>query len=214
LAQDERREAKSQFNPFQPSGVSEPPQLVSAQVGSDQWLRPQDRISAKALVTSSGSGYEGLLGSKVADQLGLSANYDVAAASAVVPDTQVAETVSYWVTHGVQNAELTLDGLGSEPVEVRISLNGDQAQVDFRSNQAEVRQVLQDASAQLKAMLSSEGLQLSGMSVGTSGQGAAQQQPHQAPTSARQTRLLVQPLAAPATRLVNPAVGRSLDMYV
>jgi flagellar hook-length control protein FliK len=213
--QEDLRAAKSQQSLWQPAAAAaDAPRLVSTQVGAEMWLRPQDRVSAKILAAQPGAGYESLLGSKVADQLGISASYEVAATSALVSDTQVAETVSYWVTHGVQNAELTLDGIGNEPVEVRISLNGDQAQIDFRSNQPEIRQVLEGASAQLKAMLSSEGLQLTGMSVGTSGQGGAQQESRQPQSTVLQTRLFVQPLAVSAARVANLAVGQSLDMYV
>jgi len=161
------------------------------------------------------TGLEGALGSTVADRLGINASYEVAAASAVVPEGQVAETVSYWASHGVQSAELTLDGLGDEPVEVRISVEGDQAQIDFRSNQPDVRQALESASAQLKALLSGEGLQLTGMSVGTSGRGSAQGEGGQPKPSSRQTKLVsVEPPRSSTARPANPAVGQALDLYV
>lgn len=161
------------------------------------------------------TGLEGALGGTVADRLGINPTYEVAAASAVVPEGQVAETVSYWASHGVQSAELTLDGLGDEPVEVRISVEGDQAQIDFRSNQPEVRQALEAASAQLKALLSGEGLQLSGMSVGTSGRGANQSEGGQPKSSPRQAKLVsLEPVRASSARAANPAVGQALDLYV
>lgn len=161
------------------------------------------------------SGLEGALGGTVGGRLGINPTYEVAAASAAVADGAVAETVSYWATNGVQSAELTLDGLGDEPVEVRISVEGDQAQIDFRSDQPEVRQVLESASAQLKAMLSSEGLQLTGMSVGTSGRGGAQDNGRQPRPGARQTTLgSVEPARVASTRVANAAVGQALDLYV
>lgn len=150
------------------------------------------------------------------DKLGISSTYAVVQASAVVADTQVAETVSYWVTHGVQKAELMLDGLGSEPVEVHISVEGDQARVDFRSNQAEVRQVIEAAAGQLKGLLSNEGLQLLGMSVGTSGQGSApgdERQPK--PAAARQVRVSgADAITAGSRPVANSSVGQALDLYV
>ena len=161
------------------------------------------------------TGLEGALGGTVADRLGINPTYEVAAASAVVPESQVAETVSYWASQGIQSAELTLDGLGDEPVEVRISVEGDQAQIDFRSNQPEVRQALEAASAQLKALLSGEGLQLTGMSVGTSSRGASQGEGGQPKPSARQAKLaLLEPVRASSARAANPAVGQALDLYV
>ena len=161
------------------------------------------------------TGLEGAAGGAVADRLGISSTYEIAAASAVVPDTPVAETVSYWATQGVQNAELTLDGLGNESVEVRISIDGDQTQVDFRTNQPEVRQALESASAQLKTMLSGEGLQLTGMSVGTSGQGNTPSEGRQPRPTPRQTTVMaMEPVQAAAARPGNPSVGRALDLYV
>ena len=118
------------------------------------------------------------------------------------------------MTHGVQSAELTLDGLGSEPVEVRISLNGDQAQIDFRTNQMDVRQVLEGASAHLKELLAGEGLQLTGLSVGTSGGGSAQSGAQQQRPGARQATVTPPPVAvAAASRSANLTVGRTLDLF-
>jgi flagellar hook-length control protein FliK len=115
----------------------------------------------------------------------------------------------------VQSAELTLDGLGNEPVKVRISVDGDQTQVDFRSNQPEVRQALESASAQLKTMLSGEGLQLTGMSIGTSGRGQTPGDGGQPKPSPRQTtRVSLAPTVATTARVANLSVGQSLDLYV
>jgi len=187
------------------------PILLNADVLPGSAERREGRPTTGQLRT----GLEGALGSTVADRLGINPTYEVAAASAVVADTQVAETVSYWATQGVQSAELTLDGLGDEPVEVRISVEGDQAQIDFRSNQPEVRQVLESASAQLKAMLSGEGLQLTGMSVGTSGRGGAQDNGRQPKPGARQTTLVsLEPARSSSTRVSNATVGQALDLYV
>lgn len=174
-----------------------------------------ERTPGKLHSGTPGAGMEGLLGTALADKLGMSPTYEVAPTTAVVPDTQVAETVSYWATHGVQNAELTLDGLGHEPVEVRISVDGDQTQVDFRSNQPEVRQALESASAQLKTMLSSEGLQLTGMSIGTSGKGQTPGDGGQPKPSPRQTtRVSLAPTVATTAHVANLSVGQALDLYV
>jgi flagellar hook-length control protein FliK len=176
---------------------------------------PAERTPGKLQSGTPGAGTEGLFGTALADKLGMSPTYEVAPATAVVPDTQVAETVSYWATHGVQSAELTLDGLGHEPVKVRISVDGDQTQVDFRSNQPEVRQALESASAQLKTMLSSEGLQLTGMSIGTSGRGQTPGEGGQPKPSPRQiTRVSLAPAVATTARVANLSVGQALDLYV
>jgi flagellar hook-length control protein FliK len=187
------------------------PILVSADVFAGSPNRREGSPATGQVRT----GLEGATGSSVADRLGISATYEVAEAAAVVAEGQVAETVSYWASKGVQNAELTLDGLGDEPVQVRISVEGDQTQIDFISDQPEVRQMLESASAQLKALLSGQGLQLTGMSVGTSGQGGGQDNGRQPPPGARQTKLVsLEPAAISGARVANAAVGQSLDLYV
>ena len=186
--------------------------LLSADVSALSLVERRDGKPGTGPVRT---GLEGAAGGAVADRMGISPTYEVAAASAVVPDSPVAETVSYWATQGVQNAELTLDGLGLEPVEVHISVDGDQTQVDFRTNQPDVRQALESASAQLKTMLSGEGLQLTGMSVGTSSQGnnpSDGRQPRPAPRQA--TVVSLEPVQAAAARPGHPSVGRALDLYV
>ncbi|WP_298207785.1 flagellar hook-length control protein FliK [Acidovorax sp.] len=84
-------------------------------------------------------------------------------------EEQVADQVAYWVNQKTQNAELTLNRDG-QPVEVSVSLSGNEAHVSFRSDQAQTRELLDQSMAQLRDLLRSEGLVLSGMSVGTSAQ--------------------------------------------
>lgn len=179
-------------------------------------VRPQGRFGAKSGMGQSGSsGFESAFGQAMAGTNRADAAFEVPATSATVPDTAVAETVSYWASHGVQTAELKLDGFGDEPVEVSILLNGDQAQIDFRTDQAGVRQVLENAAAQLKDMLSSQGLQLSGVSVGTSGKGGdAGGERRQRPGGQQATLVKTEAIGAASSRAANPAVGRSLDLFV
>ncbi|RFO95060.1 flagellar hook-length control protein FliK [Rhodoferax lacus] len=132
---------------------------------------------------------------------------------------QVAEQVSYWVSQNVQNAELKLDGLGQSPVEVSISLQGNEAQISFRTDEAATRDVLQGAGAQLKEMLLREGLVLTGVSVGGSGSGQADGGQRRDRQTARQG--VTAPLqVARAETGVNlrgnrtGGAGRSVDLFV
>lgn len=138
-------------------------------------------------------------------------------ASNLSPEMSVADTVSYWVTQGVQNAELTLDGFGGTPVEVSISLNGDEAHIDFRTDQPEIREVLEGAVAHLKDLLAGEGLALSGVSVGASGQdgsgAGAQDRRNRAGVRQANIALSEAPAMVPS-RQGNPSVGRALDIFV
>lgn len=139
-----------------------------------------------------------------------------AAGAALSPESAVAEQVTYWVSQGIQNAQLKLEGFGAEPVEVTISLNGQEAQIDFRTDQPEVRQMLEGALTQLKETLAREGLILSGVSVGASGQeGAGAQQDRRQRPNSRQATVTTQETGLSAgTQRASPVAGRALDVFV
>lgn len=130
-------------------------------------------------------------------------------------EQEVAERVRYWVSNEVQNAELTLDGAGKDPVEVSISLNGSEARVEFRTDREEMRQVLEDASSRLKDMLASEGLVLTGMSVGTSGSDNAGARGHLPPREGGRQAVVAASVPVAAGERARPAsgVGRALDVF-
>lgn len=182
----------------------------------DSAVRPAERSAAKPFSTERGSGSEGnwgyqslLTGNRV-DAPAVAAD-----SSAIGLESMVADTVSYWVTQGVQSAELKLDGLGEKPVQVSITLRGDEAHVDFRTDQPEVRQMLEGAVSQLKDLLVSEGLVLSGVSVGASGQDRAGSQERRNEPGVRQV-IVSKVETVPLQNLtrINSTVGRSVDLFV
>jgi flagellar hook-length control protein FliK len=141
-----------------------------------------------------------------------------APAPITAPEMQVAEQVTYWVSQNVQNAELKLDGLGLSPVEVSISVQGKEAQITFRTDEAATRGVLEAASAHLKDMLQREGMVLTGVSVGTSGSGDSSGAERRARQAARQGAIAPLHVASvttqEVTRRVNTVAGRSVDLFV
>lgn len=131
------------------------------------------------------------------------------------PEVAVAEQVHYWVTKGVQNAELQLDAFGGGQVEVHVSVVGNEAQVEFRTDQPEARRLLQDAMPQLRQMLEQEGMLLSGGFVGTStrqDQEPNTRQPARAPEGARVPATVSLPSAGQT--LGARGSGRTLDVFV
>lgn len=131
-------------------------------------------------------------------------------------EDQVAEQVAYWVNQKTQNAELTLNRDG-QPVEVSVSLSGNEAHVTFRSDQPQTRELLDRSMAQLSELLRSEGLVLSGMSVGTSaGQrddgGGAERQGQR--DGARQVKVVAAAPAGTASLLRGGAPDRAVDVFV
>ncbi len=143
---------------------------------------------------------------------------------AVAPDggltteMRVAEQVSYWIGRGAQNAELEVEGLGEGPVKVSIELQGQEARVEFRADQAQTRQILQDAMPHLRELLEREGLVLSGLSVGTSGFERGQGQPSEDRQGRRQGQAALPELPAvalaAAAHRAAPLSGRSVDLFV
>ena len=137
------------------------------------------------------------------------------AMATVQTQTQVADKVSYWLTQGVQNAELKLDGFGADPVEVSILLKGGEAHVGFRSDQPEVRQMLEGALSQLKDAMEREGVLLSGVTVGGSGaDGGRSQQEQRQGSSANRGGGVDQASSEPRVIRASTSVGRSLDIFV
>jgi len=137
--------------------------------------------------------------------------------SAPAPTAEVyaAEQVKYWISNDVQNAEMQLDGLGDGPVEVSISMQGNEAQVAFRTDEVRAREALENASAHLKEMLQREGLVLSGVSVGTADAGGAGTQERKGPGTTRQVVVAAGALKGENPQPVAARVsGRTLDLFV
>lgn len=130
-------------------------------------------------------------------------------------EEQIADQVAYWVHQKTQNAELTLQRDG-QPVEVSVSLSGNEAHVSFRSDQAQTREMLDRSMAQLSELLRSEGLVLSGMSVGTSsGQGAGSGEQQRQREGARQAQVVsAAPAGTAALQRAGGPTDRALDVFV
>jgi flagellar hook-length control protein FliK len=199
--------------------VSHEPAMSSALLTSgmgDGFLRPVERSSLKTSIQSGISGMDGSWGQSSFQ----SANNTDAPSVLIDPSTQsfettVADTVSFWVKQGVQNAELKLDGLDGESIAVSISLKGDEAHIGFRTDKPETRQMLEGAVAHLKDLLTSEGLVLSGVSVGTSGQDGTGAQEQGSRQGARQTAIVsTENVPAESLQRVSKPTGRTLDLYV
>ncbi len=121
--------------------------------------------------------------------------------------------LSVLVRNGIEHAQLKLNPAEMGPIEVRISIDGHQAQVDFSAAQAHTRQALQDAVPALATALREQGLTLTGGGVfeqprDSRGEASAHDGRH-APANA--PRALDDALPAPAARL--PRATGVLDLY-
>lgn len=131
---------------------------------------------------------------------------------------QLAEKVDAWVGQSLQVAEIRLQEPNTDPVLVRIEMNGQQANVMFRTDIAACRDALVGQMDHLSELLSAQGLQLGGASVGGSGADSSKRQNASADGVGWPSlkRTSVEPLSAiekPARRPLNSA-GRALDIFV
>lgn len=172
--------------------------------------KPQSERAGKAMLVNEPT-YSGTA-------LGVSSpdfSQSLAQVPAMSVDMQVAEQVTYWVSQKVQNAEMKLDGLGQSPVEVSISVQGNEAQIAFRSDEVQTRGVLESAGLHLKDMLQREGVVLTGVSVGTSGRGDSGHGERRERQGARQIAIApLKPATVDSGRRPGLQTGRSVDLFV
>lgn len=196
-----------------PTVTVAPPALLAAVVSAVR--RDDEGRERSALKASAPEGSPAVV--SIASPTGLPSTSVVNPTAAASPaDLYVAEQVKYWISNDVKNAEMRLDGIGNNPVEVSISMQGNEARVAFRSDEAQARDVLEAASSHLKDLLQREGLVLSGVSVGTTGSGNAGSQQRREQQGARQAREVAaaQSVASEAATSGPRASGRALDLFV
>lgn len=125
----------------------------------------------------------------------------------------LAEQISFHVFQGAHRAEITLQGVGAAAVELRIELRGNQTSVEFRTDNPQARELLENTASDLKDMLERQGLVLSAVSVGSSGDGY--HGPGQ-PRDFRRRAAPMEPVTTPALAPQAPAQRASglVDLYV
>ena len=80
---------------------------------------------------------------------------------------QMTQQVAYMIKGGFQQAEIKLNPVHLGPMEIKLSINDDQASVNFVTQHASVRDALDAALPRLKDMLEQQGLNLSDANVST-----------------------------------------------
>ena len=86
---------------------------------------------------------------------------------------QFGEKLVWFAKNDVQTAQININPPQLGPIQISLTLNGDQATAIFASPHSEVRHAIEDAMPQLKEMLSSAGINLGQSDVGSN---MAQQQ--------------------------------------
>lgn len=124
------------------------------------------------------------------------------------------EDMRFWLQGKQQRAEVVMEKDG-QPVRVQVSVRGNEAQVVFKADQAQTRELLDASLAQLESMLAQQGLQLTGASVQADarGQQSAPQDGQRSPWAGgpvRHAQVAVPVDAAPPARGQR---AQGLDLY-
>lgn len=80
---------------------------------------------------------------------------------------QLGDRVVWMARNDTQSAQLNLNPANLGPIQINLSLNGDQMSAVFSSANPEVRQALEEAMPRLREMLGSAGIQLGQSNVGS-----------------------------------------------
>ena len=130
--------------------------------------------------------------------------------------TDLENNDSYWISGDLKNAKMMLGDASEGLVEVSISLQGNQAQVAFRADETSTRNALQDSGSELKEMLRRDGIELAGVSVGSSGAGGGGSSRGSAGSEDRRTiRLPERNTNADDPSLASlPGDAQGLDLFV
>ncbi len=148
------------------------------------------------------------------------ANIDTSGASM---EDRMAAQVTYWLSQKTQNAELSLDLHEGQPVQVSVSMTGNEAHVAFRAGHGATRDLLGSALPQLRELLGNEGVVLSGVTVdsfnaqnqsgyGNDGNGSGDGRGDRQGRSGRVALPVAEPVRPSA--LIGGSAGRSVDLYV
>jgi flagellar hook-length control protein FliK len=192
------------------------PQMALVAGIGEPGARQNERATERSAFRQIGGSEGGMWGHQALVEAGrIDAPAPTTEAAGLSPEMMVAEQVNYWIGRDVQNAELKLDGLGESPVKVSISLQGNEAHIEFRTDQAEARQVLEGAVSHLKDLLGNEGLVLSSVSVGSSGSRGDDPRERALPERGRQATVKVPEVSVGGAAL-RPArlSGRTVDLFV
>lgn len=129
----------------------------------------------------------------------------------------LADQISWWLGQKTQGAELTVQGPAGAAVSVSVQVQGNEAHVAFRSEQAHARQLIGDSLAQLEQLLGGSGLVLGQVSVGA---GTTGQQGHPAQYAGGRVReagaaaVSSMPVPDPAAQATARAARRGgIDVY-
>ncbi|WP_149028924.1 flagellar hook-length control protein FliK [Serpentinimonas barnesii] len=126
------------------------------------------------------------------------------------------QQISFWLAGQVKRANLLLHEGLHQTLEIEIKLDGQQAQLDFLTNDEQLRESLRSqAQEALSELLGQNGLELAGLSIGSRASGQSDRSTAQRPqASSARAEVTETPAAEPPSLVLQPASGRAgLSVY-
>lgn len=125
----------------------------------------------------------------------------------------LAAQVSVFARGGLSKAELHLNPAELGPVSVQITMNGDQARVDFGADRAQTRQVIEAGWAELATSLKDAGFTLSGGGVSEQAGRHAFERDAASPSSRAARSADADDVPVASIVAARPRAGSTLDLY-
>ena len=125
----------------------------------------------------------------------------------------LATQVSVFARGGLSKAELHLNPAELGPVSVQITMNGDQARVDFGADRAQTRQVIEAGWAELATSLQDAGFTLSGGGVSEQAGRQASQAEAARPSGRAERSADADDAQVASIVAARPRAGSALDLY-
>lgn len=118
--------------------------------------------------------------------------------------------ISHWGTQNLRHASLRVGQAGEDAIDIQLSVKGQEAQIDFRTDNAEARASLENsADESLSELLQRSGIQLAGVSVGSQGQASGRNASSGDPGAPRAAR---SPSAVAGAAEQQPTMPRSAPL--
>ncbi len=128
-------------------------------------------------------------------------------------DEALAAQVSVFARGGLSKAELHLNPADLGPVSVQITMNGDQARVDFGADRAQTRQAIEAGWAELASSLKDAGFTLSGGGVSEQAGRQASEREAVRPSGRAQRSDDTDDTPVASIVAARPRAGSALDTY-
>lgn len=146
------------------------PLLDAAAQAASATLTPARQAGPSASSGGEGAwGAQALLTERHVETSAPTAPTEVGDAGQAASAQDLNEQIGYWIGNEIQSAHVQIDQDAQDPVQISVSLQGDEAHVRFQVESPEIRRVLEGTTTDLRDLLRAQGLELAGVSIDAAG---------------------------------------------